>query len=184
MKTTEDLQRVDFGGLSREEKLALFLNIYNALVIHAIAELRRNPSGALDRRSFFGDVQYVIGGQVFSLSAIENGLLRANRRAPYNLTKPFKSKDPRLQVILVVACVYPSMVLHVLDCLCTTVVIADRHFCAVDLAGSYSGIGALDPLWSRERNSIESSFEMLLIRRCGSGIGFRSQRLLDGVCGN
>eukprot|EP00246_Nothoceros_aenigmaticus_P011423 TRINITY_DN3105_c0_g1_i1.p1 TRINITY_DN3105_c0_g1~~TRINITY_DN3105_c0_g1_i1.p1 ORF type:complete len:611 (-),score=131.46 TRINITY_DN3105_c0_g1_i1:1000-2832(-) len=105
VKTTEDLQRVDLAELSREEKLALFLNIYNALVIHAIAELRRNPSGPIERRSFFSEVQYVIGGQVYSLSGIENGLLRANRRAPYNLTKPYNTKDPRLQRYQIEPCI-------------------------------------------------------------------------------
>lgn len=34
MDMTLELQRVDVESLSREEKLAFFINIYNALVIH------------------------------------------------------------------------------------------------------------------------------------------------------
>ncbi len=32
---TAELKRVDLSSLSREEKLAFFINMYNALVIHA-----------------------------------------------------------------------------------------------------------------------------------------------------
>ena len=35
---TLELQRVDLEKISREEKLAFFINIYNALVIHGTVE--------------------------------------------------------------------------------------------------------------------------------------------------
>ena len=35
VRATAELKRVDMSSLSREEKLAFFINIYNALVIHA-----------------------------------------------------------------------------------------------------------------------------------------------------
>ena len=35
VRATAELKRVDLASLSREEKLAFFINIYNALVIHA-----------------------------------------------------------------------------------------------------------------------------------------------------
>ncbi len=35
---TLELQRVNLDRLSREEKLAFFINIYNALVIHGTVE--------------------------------------------------------------------------------------------------------------------------------------------------
>ena len=35
IKHTAELQRVKLEGMSREETLAFFINIYNALVIHA-----------------------------------------------------------------------------------------------------------------------------------------------------
>ena len=35
MRATAELKRVDLSCLSRQEKIALFINLYNALVIHA-----------------------------------------------------------------------------------------------------------------------------------------------------
>ena len=35
VRATAELKRVDLASLNREEKLAFFINIYNALVIHA-----------------------------------------------------------------------------------------------------------------------------------------------------
>uniref|UniRef100_A0A0D6R5A4 DEP domain-containing protein n=1 Tax=Araucaria cunninghamii TaxID=56994 RepID=A0A0D6R5A4_ARACU len=99
LKVTEDLQRIDLHDLSREEKLAFFINLYNMMAIHAIV-LWGHPNGALERRRFFGDFKYVIGGYPYSLSAIQNGVLRGNQRPPYNLTKPFGLKDKRLKVAL------------------------------------------------------------------------------------
>ncbi|KAJ7543861.1 hypothetical protein O6H91_09G056300 [Diphasiastrum complanatum] len=99
-KMTEELQRIDLQILTREEKLALFINLFNSMVIHATI-LLGDPSGAIERMRLFWDFQYVIGGYPYSLSAIQNGILRANQRSPYTLTKPFGLKDPRLQVCLV-----------------------------------------------------------------------------------
>lgn len=97
LRTIEELQRVDLEPLSREEKLAFFINLYNMMAIHAILTWGY-PLGALDRRTFFGEFKYVIGGCAYSLSAIHNGILRGNQRPPYNLTKPFGNRDARLKV--------------------------------------------------------------------------------------
>ncbi|CAN6481841.1 unnamed protein product [Victoria cruziana] len=95
----EDLERVDMAVLSVDERLAFFLNTYNAMVIHALIRMGR-PEGAMDRRALFHDFQYLIGGQPYSLSAIKNGILRCNRRQPYSLAKPFGGSDKRLQLAL------------------------------------------------------------------------------------
>ncbi|XP_002993098.2 uncharacterized protein LOC9652441 [Selaginella moellendorffii] len=97
VKLTEELHRIDLTTLTREEKLSFFLNIHNAMVIHSFI-LYGRPNGALERRTYFAEIQYVIGGYAYSLSAIQNGILRANQRPPYTLTKIFGAKDPRLQV--------------------------------------------------------------------------------------
>lgn len=83
--------------MSREEKLAFFINLYNMMAIHAIL-VWGHPVGPLERRKLFGDFKYVIGGCTYSLSAIENGILRGNQRPPYNLMKPFSAKDKRAKV--------------------------------------------------------------------------------------
>ena len=97
IRTTEELQRVEISDLAREEKLAFFINLYNMMAVHALVTCG-HPAGPLDRKKFFGDFKYVIGGCAYSLSAIENGILRGNQRPPYNLVKPFGQKDQRSKV--------------------------------------------------------------------------------------
>ncbi|XP_016341877.1 uncharacterized protein LOC107688668 [Sinocyclocheilus anshuiensis] len=93
------LQRVELLSLSREEKLAFFINIYNALVIHGNLRLGF-PKNIWQRYRFFNYVSYFIGGEVFTLQDIENGVLRGNRKGVAHLLKPFSRNDPRLQVAL------------------------------------------------------------------------------------
>ncbi|XP_034740889.1 uncharacterized protein zgc:152951 isoform X1 [Etheostoma cragini] len=93
------LQRVELLSLSREEKLAFFINIYNALVIHGYLRLGA-PSNMWQRYRFFNYVSYLIGGEVFTLQDIENGVLRGNRKGVAQLLRPFSKTDPRLQVAL------------------------------------------------------------------------------------
>ncbi|KAE8719820.1 Phytosulfokin receptor 1 [Hibiscus syriacus] len=96
LNLTRDLQRVNLQLLTPDEKLAFFLNLYNAMVIHAVVTIG-HPEGLLDRRAFFNDFQYVIGGYPYSLNIIQNGILRNNRKSPYSLVKPFGNGDRRLQ---------------------------------------------------------------------------------------
>ncbi|XP_055071223.1 uncharacterized protein [Misgurnus anguillicaudatus] len=93
------LQRVELQSLSHEEKLAFFINIYNALVIHGNLRLGF-PKTFWQRYRFFNYVSYLIGGEVFTLQDIENGVLRGNRKGVAQLLKPFSKNDPRLQVAL------------------------------------------------------------------------------------
>ncbi|XP_026151569.1 uncharacterized protein LOC113123596 [Mastacembelus armatus] len=93
------LQRVELLSLSREEKLAFFINLYNALVIHGYLRLGA-PTNMWQRYRFFNYVSYLIGGEVFTLQDIENGVLRGNRKGVAQLRKPFSKTDPRLQVAL------------------------------------------------------------------------------------
>ncbi|KAJ3682317.1 hypothetical protein LUZ60_014890 [Juncus effusus] len=91
-----ELQRVDLSTLSEAETLSFFLNLHNAMVIHAVISV--GQPGLIDRRSFFNDFQYLVGGYPYSLSTIKNGILRANRRQPYSFVKPFSSNDKRLEL--------------------------------------------------------------------------------------
>lgn len=93
------LQRVELLSLSREEKLAFFINIYNTLVIHGYLRLGA-PTNMWQRYRFFNYVSYLIGGEVFTLQDIENGVLRGNRKGVAQLLRPFSKTDPRLQVAL------------------------------------------------------------------------------------
>ncbi|KAK4559614.1 hypothetical protein RGQ29_008720 [Quercus rubra] len=107
LRIVEELQRVEVQDMPREEKLAFFINLYNMMAIHAILVLG-HPAGPLERRKLFGDFKYVVGGCTYSLSAIQNGILRANQRPPYNLMKPFGAKDKRAKVALP----YPEPLIH------------------------------------------------------------------------
>ncbi|KAF7829895.1 electron carrier/protein disulfide oxidoreductase [Senna tora] len=107
LRIVEGLQRVEIWEMSREEKLAFFINLYNMMAIHAIL-VWGHPSGALDRRKMFGSFKYVIGGYTYSLSSIQNGILRGNQRPPYNLMKPFGAGDKRSRVALP----YPEPLIH------------------------------------------------------------------------
>ncbi|XP_064870296.1 uncharacterized protein zgc:152951 isoform X3 [Oncorhynchus nerka] len=93
------LQRVELLSLTREEKLAFFINTYNALVIHGNVRMGA-PTNMWQRYKFFNYVSYLIGGEVFTLQDIENGVLRGNRKGVAQLLKPFSKTDPRLQVAL------------------------------------------------------------------------------------
>ena len=45
-------------------------------------------------------MSYVIGGLVYTLNDIENGVLRANRKPLAALRRPFSRSDMRLQIAL------------------------------------------------------------------------------------
>nr|XP_043606972.1 uncharacterized protein LOC122578965 [Erigeron canadensis] len=94
----QELQRVDVSTLSVSERLAFFINLHNAMVIHAIISIGHPGAAVIERRAFNTDFVYVIGGSPYSLSSIVNGVLRNNRRAPYSFTKPFGSGDKRLEL--------------------------------------------------------------------------------------
>lgn len=103
----QELHRVNLFELSPDERLAFFLNLYNAMVIHAVIRVGR-PQGVIERRSFSNDFQYIVGGYSYSLSTIENGILRNNRRPPYSLVKPFGTGDIRTEL----ACAKLNPIVH------------------------------------------------------------------------
>lgn len=81
--------------LSNHERKAFFLNVYNSLMIHAIA-VTSKPRTMFDRISLYNSAAYNIGGRDYSLNMIEHGVLRANRRGcgPF-ATVPFADGDAR-----------------------------------------------------------------------------------------
>ncbi|PVD23300.1 hypothetical protein C0Q70_16566 [Pomacea canaliculata] len=99
IKLTKELQRVKIADTSKEEKLAFFINVYNALVIHANIVLGP-PVNLWQRYKFFNTVKYIIGGQEYSLQDIENGVLRGNKKGVGMIMRPFGKSDPRLKVAL------------------------------------------------------------------------------------
>jgi hypothetical protein len=73
---------------------AFWTNVYNALVIDAVATLRQR--GQLrSGRLFFYQVGVDLGGARFSLHAIEHGILRCGRPAPWTFWSAFGAGDRR-----------------------------------------------------------------------------------------
>ena len=96
------LRHVNLAELADHEKKAFCLNVYNALVIHALCEgLLSDPTSSFSRIVFYARVSYDIGGTIFTLNDIENGLLRRNRRSPLPMNfPPFSRSDSRQQFML------------------------------------------------------------------------------------
>jgi hypothetical protein len=88
---------------SREEKLAFWINLYNALIIDGvIAGEIANSVGpnSLDLLGFFRKTAYDISGLRFNADDIEHGILRGNRGHPVIPGPQFSSQDRRLSWIL------------------------------------------------------------------------------------
>jgi hypothetical protein len=98
---TKGLRSFDLLSLQeRNQRLAFWINIYNTAVIHGVIELGLEKS-VKEASGFFDRVVYEIGGLRFSLNDMEHGILRGNRRHPYGLLKPFRSKDPRTEFSII-----------------------------------------------------------------------------------
>ncbi len=83
---------------TREERLAFWINVYNALVIDAVIAFGVEESvteGVAGVVRFFRCAAYNVGGQRFSAEDIEHGVLRANHGHPYVPGPQFSSSDPR-----------------------------------------------------------------------------------------
>jgi len=99
-KLAAGLQHFDLVSLiTKEEKLAFWINLYNTLVVHAIMELNLSAS-VREVSNFFTRVRYQIGDHTFSMDEIEHGILRSNARPPYRVFSVFKKTDPRREFAL------------------------------------------------------------------------------------
>lgn len=82
---------------SYEERLAFWINLYNALIIDAVIAFGLKANIREDL-GFFRRAAYVIGGLRYSADDIEHGVLRGNRRHFFPLIPfpQFAADDPRL----------------------------------------------------------------------------------------
>jgi len=98
------LRFFDPSGLSgRDESLAFWINLYNALVLDGIINFSVQNSvteGRLGVLAFFREAAYEVGGLPVNLEDIEHGILRANRGHPYIPGPQFASNDPRLDWVI------------------------------------------------------------------------------------
>lgn len=80
---------------TREERLAFWINLYNALVLDAGISFDVRESVTKDL-GFFRRAAYRVGGMRFSADDIEHGILRGNRHHPLFPFPQFARGDPRL----------------------------------------------------------------------------------------
>ncbi|XP_066555910.1 uncharacterized protein LOC136746929 [Amia ocellicauda] len=97
---TQQLRTVDLNTLAEDEKKAFFLNVYNALTIHAIALSDTIPQSVLDLGNFWETATYNIGGYGLSLDDIEHGILRRNATHPVKKKIQFSPDDPRVELVI------------------------------------------------------------------------------------
>ncbi len=91
------LAELDPYGLgSDSERLAFWINLYNARVIEEFKE--RPRAGSLIRHGrVFNTASCRVGADEFTLNMIEHGLLRRNSRPPYSLRRVLPGDDRRLE---------------------------------------------------------------------------------------
>lgn len=83
---------------TRTERIAFWINLYNAVVIDAVITAGVTHSvaeGSLGGLRFFRHASCVVGGQCLNCDDIEHGILRANRGHPFIPGQQFASDDPR-----------------------------------------------------------------------------------------
>lgn len=91
----EALAGFDCARLPIGTRLAFWLNLYNALVLHAAAARGRGAPAGLDKE-FFAEAKYEIAGYEFSLDDMEHGLIRCNAPRFRSLRRQMPAGDPRL----------------------------------------------------------------------------------------
>jgi hypothetical protein len=77
------------------ERKALFINLYNMLMIHAVIALKIERS-VMEVPTIFSSVGYQVGEHVWTLDAMEHGALRANAPHPTTKRRAFSGRDARV----------------------------------------------------------------------------------------
>ncbi|KAL3068583.1 hypothetical protein niasHT_030874 [Heterodera trifolii] len=90
---------VDIGAATAQERLALFINLHNMMLVH-ITHKFGLPGTIWQRRKYLYSTYYKIGGHLYSLQSIFNGILRGNRKGIGMLWKPFGDQDPRKEFVI------------------------------------------------------------------------------------
>lgn len=86
--------------VSREEKLAFWINLYNSMIVDAVISLGVKDSIWEKGKGFFRKAAYNIGGFRYSADDIEHGILRENRRHPIILLPQFVPGDLRKKYMI------------------------------------------------------------------------------------
>ena len=94
-RIADDLAAFDPASLVRDaERIAFWVNVYNAIVIHGVIELGIQDS-LREVPGFFRGIRYQVGGHTYTPDEIEHGILRGNARPPRSLRSSFGLWDRR-----------------------------------------------------------------------------------------
>jgi hypothetical protein len=96
-RSLPNCELAELGG--PRQKMAFWLNLYNALIMDAVIAFRVRDS-VLEDLGFFRRAAYDVGGIRFSADDIEHGILRGNRRHPLLPLPPFGPDDPRMALVI------------------------------------------------------------------------------------
>ncbi|KAL3794667.1 hypothetical protein HJC23_010095 [Cyclotella cryptica] len=94
-----ELQTISLKDMDDNTKTAFVINLYNLMIKYAFVKMGV-PTSDTSRHYFYDNVCVNLGGAVFSLNDLEHGILRANAKAPYRLTKQFTIIDSRKNLAL------------------------------------------------------------------------------------
>jgi hypothetical protein len=80
--------------ITKEEKLAFFINMYNMIFLHSMLLMNGSPTSTLHNQMFLRASKYNVFGMEFSLQSITNGVLGGNK-PHWFYGKSFTKSDPR-----------------------------------------------------------------------------------------
>ncbi|XP_057861370.1 uncharacterized protein LOC131069822 isoform X2 [Cryptomeria japonica] len=92
----EHLERVDPSQMQRESKLAFWINVYNALVMHAYLAYGI-PRSSLKKMPLFQRAAYKIGGHSISANTIEHSILSFRTYRPAQWLETLLSTGARIK---------------------------------------------------------------------------------------
>jgi GH15 family glucan-1,4-alpha-glucosidase len=84
---------------SDAERIAFWINVFNAMVIHGVVELGVRES-VKEVPLFFECIRYRVGGLVYTAADIEHGILRGNAVPPHRLRRRLRGADPRRRCVV------------------------------------------------------------------------------------
>lgn len=82
------LQSIKISALTRAERLAFFINVYNVMTIHGML-ITDPPSSLCSLLKFYSSTAYIIDGKIYTMNGIEHGILRGNQRMPFWLCRQY-----------------------------------------------------------------------------------------------
>jgi hypothetical protein len=97
-EVTARLPQFDPSRLTRGERLAFWINLYNAMVLDGVVALgvQGSVARAAPAMGFFRRIGYSVGGLLLSADDVEHGVLRANAGSLFIPGPQFSPDDPRL----------------------------------------------------------------------------------------